>query len=94
VHRVRKFGATASDLPEYRETLEESPGRFTRRSSSTSSRKIRRTTASWNGAISTGSDFIVTGDKNLLRPGQYDSVRILKVSDFLEIHDRGTGRRR
>lgn len=34
-------------------------------------------------AVSGGSDYIVTGDKDLLRLKQYDSIRILKVSDFL-----------
>ena len=35
-------------------------------------------------AISAGSDFIVTGDKHLLRLGRYNSVEITTVSDFLE----------
>lgn len=34
-------------------------------------------------AVTGGSDFIVTGDKDLLRLKQYDSIRILKVSDFI-----------
>lgn len=34
-------------------------------------------------ASSSSSDFIVSGDKDLLRLGHYDSVRILNVSDFL-----------
>jgi putative PIN family toxin of toxin-antitoxin system len=36
-------------------------------------------------AVSAGSDFIVTGDKDLLRMGRYDSIRILNVSDFLAV---------
>jgi putative PIN family toxin of toxin-antitoxin system len=39
-------------------------------------------------AVSGGSDYIVTGDKDLLRLKQYDSIRILKVADFLA---RGRG---
>jgi putative PIN family toxin of toxin-antitoxin system len=35
-------------------------------------------------AVSSGSDFIVTGDKDLLRLGRYDAIKILTVSDFLE----------
>jgi putative PIN family toxin of toxin-antitoxin system len=35
-------------------------------------------------AVSSGSDFIVTGDKDLLRLGRYDAIRILTVADFLE----------
>ncbi len=36
-------------------------------------------------AVSAGSDYIVTGDKDLPRPNQFDSIRILTVSDFLDI---------
>jgi predicted nucleic acid-binding protein len=35
-------------------------------------------------AVTAGSDFIVTGDKDLLRLGRYDSIKILTVADFLE----------
>jgi putative PIN family toxin of toxin-antitoxin system len=35
-------------------------------------------------AMAAGSDYIVTGDKDLLRLGTYDSIKILKVSDFLK----------
>jgi predicted nucleic acid-binding protein len=31
------------------------------------------------------SDYIVTGDKDLLRLGSYASIRILSVSQFLDI---------
>jgi putative PIN family toxin of toxin-antitoxin system len=34
-------------------------------------------------AVTAGSEFIVTGDKDLLRLGSYDSIRIITVSDFL-----------
>jgi putative PIN family toxin of toxin-antitoxin system len=36
-------------------------------------------------AVSAGSDYIVTGDKDLLRLKRYDSIQILTVSDFLNI---------
>lgn len=36
-------------------------------------------------AVSGGSDFIVTGDNDLLRLGRYDRVRIMKVADFLDM---------
>jgi uncharacterized protein len=41
-------------------------------------------------AVSAGSDYIVTGDKDLLRLKQYDSIRIIKVSDFMTVA-RGRG---
>jgi putative PIN family toxin of toxin-antitoxin system len=36
-------------------------------------------------AVSAGSDYIVSGDNDLLRLGQYDSIGILNVSDFLAL---------
>ena len=36
-------------------------------------------------AVAAGSDYIVSGDKDLLRLGRYDSIKILGVADFLEI---------
>ena len=36
-------------------------------------------------AVAAGSEFIVTGDKDLLRLGIYDSIKILTVSDFLNV---------
>jgi predicted nucleic acid-binding protein len=35
--------------------------------------------------VTAGSDYIVTGDKDLLRLGTYDSIKILTVSDFLNL---------
>lgn len=34
-------------------------------------------------AVTAGSDYIVTGDKDLLRLGRYDAIHILTVADFL-----------
>lgn len=36
-------------------------------------------------AVSAGSDFIVTGDKDLLRLKRYDGIRIVSVAEFLDI---------
>jgi uncharacterized protein len=36
-------------------------------------------------AMSAGSDYIVTADKDLLRLGQYAGTRIVSVSQFLEL---------
>jgi predicted nucleic acid-binding protein len=35
--------------------------------------------------VAAGSDFIVSGDKDLLQLGRYDSIRILNPSDLLEL---------
>jgi putative PIN family toxin of toxin-antitoxin system len=42
-------------------------------------------------AVTAGSDVIVTGDKDLLRLGSYDSIRILNPSDFVDLV-QGQGR--
>jgi uncharacterized protein len=34
-------------------------------------------------AVTAGSEFIVTGDKHLLRMGQHDAIQIVTVADFL-----------
>jgi putative PIN family toxin of toxin-antitoxin system len=36
-------------------------------------------------AVSAGSDYVVTGDNDLLRLGRHDAIRILSVADFLEV---------
>ncbi len=36
-------------------------------------------------AAAAKSDFIVTGDRHLLRLGRYGDIRIVKVADFLEL---------
>jgi putative PIN family toxin of toxin-antitoxin system len=42
-------------------------------------------------AVTGGADYIVTGDKDLLRLKQYDAIRVITVSDFLDLLD-GQGR--
>ena len=35
-------------------------------------------------AVASGSDLIVTGDKDLLRRGSYENIRIVTVAQLLE----------
>ncbi len=35
-------------------------------------------------AVAAGSDYIVSGDNDLLRLGKYDGIRIVKVADFVD----------
>ena len=35
-------------------------------------------------AVAAKADVIITGDKDLLRMGQYEGIQILQVSDFLQ----------
>ncbi|MGH9637293.1 MAG: putative toxin-antitoxin system toxin component, PIN family [Candidatus Angelobacter sp.] len=36
-------------------------------------------------AVASGSQFIISGDKHLLRLGLYENIRILKVAEFLHL---------
>ena len=36
-------------------------------------------------AVAAGSRYIVTGDGDLLRLGQYDGIRIMRVADFMQL---------
>ena len=38
-----------------------------------------------NDAVAARAAFIVTGDNHLLRLGHYQSIRILKVADFMTL---------
>jgi uncharacterized protein len=44
-------------------------------------------------AAAANSDFIITGDNHLLSLGKYGSIRIMKVSDFLDIEPQPVGKR-
>ena len=35
-------------------------------------------------AVASGAEIIVSGDKDLLRLGEYSGIRIMKVADFLQ----------
>jgi len=35
-------------------------------------------------AVASGSEAIITGDKDLLRLGQYEGIRMMRVGEFLE----------
>jgi predicted nucleic acid-binding protein len=35
--------------------------------------------------VSAGSDYIVTGDKDLLRLKQFNGIRIVTIAEFLDI---------
>ena len=39
-------------------------------------------------ASAVGSDYIVTGDEDLLRLGRYESIRIVTPSDFFVVAQR------
>ena len=86
----RKFGVAAEELPEYEAVIREA------------ARTVRAAVALevvkedpddnkiLECAVTAGSDYIVTGDKDLLRLGSYDSIEILRVSDFLKSNTKNS----
>jgi uncharacterized protein len=79
----RKFGIPSEELPQYEAVIRQAARTVT------PAVQLEVVTADPDDnkivecAVTAGSDFIVTGDKDLLRLGSYDSVQILTVSDFL-----------
>jgi predicted nucleic acid-binding protein len=57
------------------------------------SRQIPTTTPFWNAPQKQRSDYLVTGDDDLLRLGQFEGMPIVKVADFLKVA-RGESRGR
>ena len=45
-------------------------------------------------AAASGSEYLVTGDKHLLKVGQYQSVKIVTPAEFIEIQAQGAGVKR
>jgi len=41
-------------------------------------------------ALESGPDFLVTGDKHLLRLTSYENFQIIRLSAFLKMHERAT----
>lgn len=39
-------------------------------------------------AVASKSDYIVTGEEDLLRLGDFEGIRIVSLSEFLELHSR------
>jgi putative PIN family toxin of toxin-antitoxin system len=82
---VRKFGFTTEDIVDARTRI----GAMARTATPKVTLDVIKEDPTDNRilecAVSAGSDFIVTGDKDLLRLRTYDSIRILTVSDFLDL---------
>ena len=82
---VRKFGFTPEDIAEARARV----GAMARTVTPVVRLDIVKEDPPDNRilecAVAAGSDYLVTGDKDLLRLKSYDSIRILSVSDFLDL---------
>lgn len=74
--------------PEQLQEIEPRLSAFTRRVSATQTLDVIKEDSDDNRILecaqAAGSEFIVTGDQDLLRLGQYADIKIVKVSDFLQ----------
>jgi putative PIN family toxin of toxin-antitoxin system len=81
----RKFGVPQEELPEYRAVITDA----SRIIKPTVSLDVVKDDPDDNRilecAVTSWSEFVVTGDKDLLRLKRYDSIRILTVADFFNV---------
>jgi uncharacterized protein len=82
---TRKFGATADFIAEARAVIGEAARTVTPAVQLSVIKEDPDDDKILECAVSAGSDYIVTGDKDLLRLRQYDSIRIVTVSHFLDL---------
>lgn len=81
----RKFGIRPEELPAYREVLVEAARTVQPAVLLDVVKDDPDDNRILECAVSAGSDYIVTGDKDLLRLKRYDSIRILSISAYLEL---------
>ncbi len=82
---VRKFNIRPEELPEYRSVLHAAARVVEPAVQLDVVKEDPDDNRILECAVTGGSDFIVTGDKDLLRLARYDSIRILNVADFLGV---------
>jgi uncharacterized protein len=82
---ARKFGATLQETAEAREIVAEAARIVTPSVELNVIAHDPPDNRVLECAMSAGSDYIVTGDKDLLRLKQFDSIRIVSVAEFLDI---------
>ena len=80
----RKFGIKREELPEYKEAIESAASTVHPTVELNVIKHDPPDNRILECAVSSGSEFILTGDKDLLRLGNYDSIRIVTVAAFLE----------
>ena len=82
---ARKFGATLQETAEAREIVAEAARIVTPSVELNVIAHDSPDNRVLECAMSAGSDYIVTGDKDLLRLKQFDGIRIVSVAEFLDI---------
>jgi uncharacterized protein len=89
---ARKFNASPDEIAESRAVIKEAARTVTPTVTLDVVKEDPADNKILECAVTAGSEYIVTGDKDLLRLGQYDAIRIINVSDFLEIAKHARGR--
>ena len=89
---ARKFQASPDEIAEAREIVREAARTVTPAVQLDVVKEDPADNKVLECAVTAGSDYIVTGDKDLLRLGQYDAIRIVNVAEFLEIAKHARGR--
>ena len=82
---TRKFGASAADVAEATAIIREAARTVRPSVELNVVKEDPPDNRVLECAVSAGSDYVVTGDKGLLRLRQYAGIRIVSVSDFLDI---------
>jgi putative PIN family toxin of toxin-antitoxin system len=85
---TRKFGATADDLAEARALIMEAARTITPTVQLDVIKEDPPDNRILECALTAGSNYIVTGDKDLLRLGHYDAIQIVTVSALVEMYGR------
>ncbi len=79
-----KFHATAEDLQEAEALILSCSHRVTPTDSLAVIKEDPDYDRILECAVASGAEIIVSGDKDLLRLGEYSGIRIMKVADFLQ----------
>ena len=85
---ARKFSATADDLAEAKAVITEAARTVTPTVQLDVIKEDPPDNRILECAVTAGSNYIVTGDKDLLRLGQYDAIGIITASALIEMLQR------
>jgi uncharacterized protein len=82
---ARKFGASTDDIAEAKAIIADAARTITPTVQLDVVKEDPPDNRILECAVTAGADYIITGDKDLLRLRRYDSINIITVSEFLEL---------
>lgn len=85
---ARKFGASPEDLAEARAIMVEAARTVTPAVQLDVIEEDPSDNRILECAVTAGSNYIVTGDNDLLRLGEYDAIEIITASEFIELFQK------